>query len=221
MPGSFRAKWLELLTRCRLALGRPGEAARAAAAAEERASLVGLPMARALAMRARAALALDAGDADTAAEIALASADCAEKGGVVVEAALSRVLAGRALARCGERERAVAELERAAGDLDACGAVRYRREAERELRRLGRRLRGRSRSGGAGAGPAGALTDRELGIARLVVERRTNAEIAAELFLSRKTVETHISNILRKLGVSSRVEIARLLEQDGARGNER
>jgi DNA-binding CsgD family transcriptional regulator len=57
------------------------------------------------------------------------------------------------------------------------------------------------------------LTGREQEIARLVADRRTNAQIAAALFLSPKTVETHIRNLFTKLGVSSRVEIARIVER--------
>ena len=49
-------------------------------------------------------------------------------------------------------------------------------------------------------------------MARLVVDRKTNPEIAAELFLSKKTVETHLRNIFRKIDVSSRVELARAVE---------
>jgi DNA-binding NarL/FixJ family response regulator len=60
------------------------------------------------------------------------------------------------------------------------------------------------------------LTERELQVARLVVDRRTNAEIAAELYLSTKTVETHLRNLFHKLGVSSRVEVARVIERADA-----
>ena len=57
------------------------------------------------------------------------------------------------------------------------------------------------------------LTERELEVARLVVDRRTNSQIAAALFLSRKTVETHIRNVFHKLGSSSRVDVARAVER--------
>ena len=57
------------------------------------------------------------------------------------------------------------------------------------------------------------MTGREREIARLVADRRTNAQIAAALFLARKTVETHIRNLFQKLGVSSRVEVARAVER--------
>jgi DNA-binding CsgD family transcriptional regulator len=59
-----------------------------------------------------------------------------------------------------------------------------------------------------------SLTGRELEVALLVVDRRTNPEIAAELFLSIKTVETHLRNIFRKLDCSSRVAVARIIERE-------
>jgi DNA-binding CsgD family transcriptional regulator len=58
-----------------------------------------------------------------------------------------------------------------------------------------------------------SLSARELEVARLVVDRQTNPEIAAELFLSQKTVETHLRNAFRKLDVTSRVELARVVER--------
>ena len=54
-----------------------------------------------------------------------------------------------------------------------------------------------------------ALTRREREVVELVVDGLTNPEIAGRLFVSQKTVETHMTNILRKLGISSRREIAR------------
>jgi DNA-binding CsgD family transcriptional regulator len=53
-----------------------------------------------------------------------------------------------------------------------------------------------------------ALTDTEHKVALLVAEGRSNPEIAAQMYLSRRTVQTHVSNILAKLGIGSRVELA-------------
>ncbi len=141
-------------------------------------------MAVAWADRAAVAVDLYAGDVAEAADRALAAAAAADEAGAPIEAALSRTLAGRALAQAGERERAATELLRAAREFEARGALRYRDEAERELQ-----------------------------VARLVVDRKTNPEIAAELFLSQKTVETHLRNIFRKIDVSSRVALARAVER--------
>jgi ATP/maltotriose-dependent transcriptional regulator MalT len=213
IPGVWRAKWLELLTRCWLALGRRSEAERAAANAQSTAAALRLRMAASMGDRAAAAVALDAGDSDLAAKRALAAAAAADEVGAPVDAALARTLAGRALAQAGQPERAVTELKHAASKLQACGALRYRGAAERELRGLGHRIYRRTRPGTLDGTGVEALTERELQVARLVVDRRTNPEIAEALFLSPKTVETHMRNIFRKLDVSSRVEVARTLER--------
>ena len=213
IPGVWRAKWLELLARCFLALGRPSAAERAAAAAQATAAALRLRMAASMADRAAAAVELDAGHADIAAKRALAAATAADEVGAPVEAALARTLAGRALAQAGQPGHAVTELKHAASELQACGAIGYRGAAERELRGLGHRIHRRTRPGKVDGTGVEALTERELQVARLVVDRRTNPEIAETLFLSPKTVETHMRNIFRKLDVSSRVEVARTVER--------
>jgi DNA-binding NarL/FixJ family response regulator len=65
------------------------------------------------------------------------------------------------------------------------------------------------------------LTDRELAVLRLVAAGCTNAQIGAELYISPKTAGVHVSNILRKLGVSSRVQAAALAERAGLLDSER
>jgi DNA-binding CsgD family transcriptional regulator len=212
IPGGWRAYCLELLTRCWLALDRRAEAEHAADRAEVTADVMRLPLAAAWADRAAAAVALHAGDCARATERALASADAAKEVGAPIEAALSRTLAGRALAQAGQSDRAVAELQRAAAAFDTCGALRFRGGAERELGRLGRRPHRRSRPGQSDGSGIASLTERELQVAQLVVDRKTNPEIAAELFLSQKTVETHLRNIFHKVDVTTRADLARAVE---------
>jgi DNA-binding NarL/FixJ family response regulator len=64
------------------------------------------------------------------------------------------------------------------------------------------------------AGGLDALTDRERDVLALLVEARTNRQIAARLYISEKTVSVHVSNILAKLGVRSRAEAAALARRD-------
>ena len=121
-----------------------------------------------------------------------------------------RIDLGRALARV-DRERAAAALWAAAARADEIGAVTLRQVAEQELRRLGVRTwrRGRSRV------DDGSLSDREREVAELVASGASNPEIAQALFLSRKTVERHVSNALAKYGVRNRAELAALLSREG------
>jgi DNA-binding NarL/FixJ family response regulator len=195
-----------LLTHAELALGCLEAAQGWSRRAEAIAGRLGLPVVTGLAGRARAAVLLEAGQAHSAAQVALTTADTAQGAGARIEAARSRILAGRALAQSGEREAAVAELERAEVELGACGAQGYREEAVRELRRNGWRPR-RPRNG-AVAAPLQPLTERELEIAQLVGAGKTNRAIATALYISEKTVETHVSHILAKLKVSSRAAVA-------------
>ena len=211
--GGWRARYLELLTRSLLAAGRRDEAEHAAAAAQSCAEAVGLPMAGAMAALAAAAIDLHEGQPAAAAEKGLNAAAALDGVENAFDAANARLLAGQALAEAGESDRAAAELELAAVAFESFGSHRYRLQAERELRKLGRSIHRRTRPGTRDGSGVESLTERELQIARLVVDRRTNPQIAAELFLSPKTVETHLRNTFRKLGVTSRVEVARAVER--------
>ena len=216
LAGDFRVIVQERVVQAWLASGNPVEARAAAARAEVAAAVNGLNLAVAMACRARAAVELAAGDTAAAAELALEAATLSEAIEARVEAARSRTLAGRALIATGKRDEAADQLEAAAAELDACGATRYRDEAERELRRLGRRHHRHRGAGRTDGQDVGTLTPRELEVARLVQERKTNREIAASLFLSEKTVETHLRHIFGKLGVSSRASVARALESESS-----
>ena len=161
-------------------------------------------------------MSLHCGDTARAIERALASADAAEEVGAPIEAALSRTLAGRALA---EPASATAPSRNFSA-----------RQRPRCLRRAALPRERGARAGKLGHRPIGArdpattdgagiesLTERELQVARLVVDRKTNPEIAAELFLSQKTVETHLRNIFSKMGVATRVALARAVEHSQRR----
>jgi DNA-binding CsgD family transcriptional regulator len=118
------------------------------------------------------------------------------------------------------------EVARALGEADDESPLL---EALAELERLGagpaaKGVRARLRALGASvprgprattrANPA-ELTTRELDVLRLLVEGRRNAEIAAELVVSRRTVDHHVSAVLRKLDVRNRGEAARVASERG------
>lgn len=108
-----------------------------------------------------------------------------------------------------DRPRGIEALREAARRADAMGARSEQSLAVQRLRALGVRTWRRR-------GDAAPLTARELEIAGLVAAGDSNPEIAAALFLSRKTVERHVSNILRKVGARNRTELAARLRLDRA-----
>jgi len=125
-----------------------------------------------------------------------------------VEAAEALENAAVLLAQSGEVARAREVAEKALGVYAAVGAAWDVVRCESRIRAWGIRRGKRGVRAGRAASGWGALTPMELRVAALVAEGRSNPEIAAELFLSRRTVQTHVSHILAKLGARSRVEIA-------------
>lgn len=214
--GGWRGVYFELLTRCHLALGDRDEAAAAADRATAVADAVPLGIAAMAADRAQALVALEDGASARAVDLARSAIDHAAGIESPVHVATSRGLLGRALAESGDVEAAIAQLLLAADGYDALDASRYRDQIEAMLRGLGQTIHRRSQRGDQHATGIATLTGRELEVAELITARHTNREIAEQLFLSLKTVETHVRNIFNKLDVSSRTDIARRLEEHRA-----
>jgi DNA-binding CsgD family transcriptional regulator/tetratricopeptide (TPR) repeat protein len=184
------------LARLAAAEGKPE---RGAGVVEELEAIAGLnPSAPSLAAAPLQARGLLEGDADAL----RAAVDLLRGTGRVLETARAAEDAARVAG--GGREL----LEEARETYQASGAARDLARVDAALRALGAR---RGVSGPRRRRPATgweALTDTELKVVRLVAERLTNPEIAERMFISRRTVQTHVSHALAKLGVSSRRELA-------------
>jgi DNA-binding NarL/FixJ family response regulator len=159
--------------------------------------------------RARAALLLAADEPDAAVDAAARAVASADEAGTPLEAARARILLARSLARLGRNDEAITPVACAEETLTRLGAYRYSDEAAQLLRQLGR-PRGRRPTS---AREHTVLSPREREIAELVAHGRTNRQIATELFVSDKTVETHLARVFRKLGIASRGGVARALDQ--------
>jgi DNA-binding CsgD family transcriptional regulator len=197
-----RPYWFALLAEAGIRSGRRVEATGWAERAEQASAGLELDGRTGWALRAAAAVRNAHREHARAADLALRSAELLGRAGNPVEAARSRTLARCALGAAGHRSRARAELTAAAAVLERCGAVGLAAETIALLRGI------RSRSAGAGSTARDVLSPREHQIAQLVATGRTNREIAEELLLSVKTIETHLGRAFGKLGVPTRSALA-------------
>jgi ATP/maltotriose-dependent transcriptional regulator MalT len=176
-------------------LGRREEAARLADVELERAERFGAPVPIMSALHARTVA-----EADDQARLALCerALGIAARGVAPLQSMRIRLEKGSTLARMGHRVEARGALRRALADADAVGALLLAERARRELVATGLRPRQ-----AALEGPA-ALTPRQRQVCELAAAGKGNRAIAQELFLSVKTVETHLAAGYRKLGVNTR-----------------
>jgi DNA-binding CsgD family transcriptional regulator/predicted negative regulator of RcsB-dependent stress response len=128
------------------------------------------------------------------------------------ELARAHLLYGEWLRREGRRVEAREQLRAGHDLLAALGLGAFAERARRELIATGEKVRKR------GVETRDQLTPQEEQIARLARDGRTNPEIAAQLFLSARTVEWHLGKVFGKLGVSSRRELTAALGQRGPDG---
>jgi DNA-binding NarL/FixJ family response regulator len=170
-----------------------GELDRARVATDELAAIAadfGTEILGAVAAHARGALQLAEGDAESAVEPLRHAFGVWHRVGAPYIAARIRTLLARAYRGLGDRDGAGLELEAARHVFASLGA-------EPDLERLA------SVTAAAGA-PAHGLSRRELEVLRLVARGKTNRAIAAELCLSQRTIDRHVSNIFSKIDVASR-----------------
>ena len=202
-------------------LARNGAVREARACADALATLAasgGYRDALAALAHALAELALHEGDATGAADQLTRALDLHTTLDIPFERAQILLRAGVAEARVGRREQALERLVEAHRIARRLGARPLAAEVATEVAALGesveRRLGRRASAAAEGAG----LTRRELEVMRLLAAGRTNREIARDLYLSPRTVDTHVSNILGKLGCRSRTAAAARARELGLPG---
>jgi DNA-binding NarL/FixJ family response regulator len=148
-------------------------------------------MLRAMSSQARGALALSEGDPQTALVALREAWQAWQELAVPYEAGRVRVLVGLGCRAAGDEDTAAWELEAARSVFDRLGAAS-------DVARVD------SLTASPQAATAHGLTRRELQVLRLIAKGATNRSIAAELVLSDRTIDRHVSNIFAKLRVSSR-----------------
>jgi DNA-binding CsgD family transcriptional regulator len=184
-----------------LRLDQPQRAAAALERFEAWAPISEAPLVAGLLDRCRAMLADDPADAENLFHRAL---DHHSRGVNPYEHARTQVAYGERLRRERRRIEARTQLRAALDAFEGLGTALWADRARGELQATGETARKRD------ASALDQLTPQELRIARLVAAGASNRDVAAQLFLSRKTVEYHLAKVYMKLGIGSRVELANL-----------
>ncbi len=151
---------------------------------------------RATAARCRALLAAARADLDSALAHAEAALELHRDLPVPFERARTLIVLGSIQRRLKQKAAARGSLEEALTILDGIGARLWAERARAELARI------------SGRAPTGGLTPTEERVADLVAEGLSNKQVAAELFVSVRTVEANLTRVYAKLGIRSRTELA-------------
>ncbi len=169
------------------------------------------PQAPAQLLRCRALLAAP----EAADELYLRALDRHEETAGEFERARTELLYGKWLRRRRRLGEARARLGEALMGFERCGAHPWGQQAAAELRANGAAPGGTGTGHPSRSGPGrlSRLTPQQLRIARCVAEGATNREVALRLSVSTRTVDYHLRNVFATLGVRSRVELARLVQQ--------
>jgi DNA-binding CsgD family transcriptional regulator len=201
------AAWSQVeLIEAAVRAGQPGRAADALRSLSEITSASGTDWALGVEARSRALLS----EGEAAEDGYRAAIHRLGQTRVRLDLARAHLLYGEWLRRENRRIDAREQLRRAHEMLQAMGAEGFAERARRELMAAGQAPRKRT------AETAGELTAQERQIALRARTGRTNAEIGAELFLSPRTVEWHMSNVFMKLGITSRGQLWHALGGDAA-----
>jgi ATP/maltotriose-dependent transcriptional regulator MalT len=193
-PGVVPVPWRSAAALAQLRLGEREEARELAAQEVELARRFGAAPQLGIALRAL-------GWVEAAAEPLEAAVSVLERSEARLEHARSLVELGSLRRRSGQRATATASLREGMDLAHRCGATALVHAARVELHLAGARPRRIALTG------RDALTPSERRVADLAAEGMTNKEIAQALFVTLRTVEMHLSNAYRKLGISSRGEL--------------
>lgn len=197
----WRAEYGEALLRA----GRIDEAVKLVVPWETLAARVGRDRELAGAIRVRGLIASASGDLTTAGMLLEDAAARHDAAGDPFGGARARLAQGVAHRRLRRKRLARQAFESAATAFEALGASSWVAEVRTELARLG----GRTRIEG--------MSPSERRVAELVAEGRSNRDIAAELFLTERTVASHLTHLYSKLGVRSRTQLARLISEGASK----